>query len=346
MSKTLTPPRRKRLGQAGVVVVALLFGALAVRLLRHELRPEVWAQLPAAIEALPLWRIVGAVVVAVVVYLWLGWFDRLGFFVVKRDIEAPFAVRTGFMGYAIAHNLGLAPVTGTAFRARRYRAHGVPAEKVARVYGSNVVTMWSGYMLALGTTLVLAPPGVLPGGPTLERILGILLVSVVVAYVFVAWVGVPPIGFRRVSIAVPTARWAALQVLTGGVHWSLSALVLWLVLPGGISFIAVLSALCMGQIVAAVSHIPGGVGVLEGALLVLLGDQLDRTTVVAGVLLFRAVYYVMPLGLTVVMLVSGRVVDVVTGRRRSPPPSSPSPSPSPSPSSSSSADPEVVPLPG
>ncbi|MDP2339841.1 MAG: YbhN family protein [Deltaproteobacteria bacterium] len=314
MSRALSPLARKRLGQALVGIVALLFAALAIRMLRHELRPEVWARMPAAIEALPLWRIIGAVVVAVGVYTWLGCFDRLGFLVVRQPISTPFAMRTGFMAYAIVHNLGLALFTGTAFRAHRYRARGISAGTIARIWGSNVVTMWTGFLLACGTALLWRPPGVLHG-VVLERLIGAALIAVVVAYVVAAFIGVRPLRVKSFSIAVPQPTFAIAQTLTGAVHWSLSALVLTLVLPDNPFFVDVLAALCMAQVVAAASHIPGGVGVLEGMLLLLLGGEggLDRTGVIAGVLLFRAVYFLFPFALTIVGYAVGRVVVIVTG---------------------------------
>ena len=316
MLAALTPLRRKRLGQLGVAVVAVVFATLAVRMFRSELRPEVWAQLPAAIDALPLWRVVGAVVVVVGVYTWLGWFDRVGFFVVKQPISTPYALRTGFMGYALAHNLGLAPVTGTAFRARRYHPRGIATTLVARIYGNNVTCMWLGFALALGTALIVHPSGALRIDPLLERGVGVLLVGVSSAYVVAAFVGVPPLRIKRLSVQVPPGRWALVQVLSGALHWTLSATVLWLVLPGDPMLVEVLGALCLAQVVAGMSHIPGGVGVLEGMLLLQLGATLERTGVIAAVLLFRAVYYLLPLGLTVLMLVAGHVVAAVNHLQR------------------------------
>jgi phosphatidylglycerol lysyltransferase len=316
MQNTLSPIARKRLGRVVGVVVALIFAALAVRVLRAELQPEVWARLPVALEALPLWRVVAAVVVVVVVYCWLGWFDRLGFLVVRQSIGTGFAVRTGFMAYAIVHNLGFALFTGTAFRAHRYGGSGTATSTIARVYGSNIVTMWLGYGVALGVALLVRPPAALHAGAALERIIGALLLAVVVAYVVVAVVGVRPLRVRRLAVAVPGAALAILQVFSGALHWTLSAVVLWLVLPDGPGLVDVVGALCLAQIVAALSHIPGGVGVLEGTLLLLLGGEggLDRTGVVAGVLLFRAVYFLLPFALTLVMLVVGRVVVTIAKR--------------------------------
>ncbi len=308
MPSAVTPPGRKRLGQVGVVVTAVVFLLLALRLLQHELQPEVWAGLPGALEALPPWRVGAAVVGAVVVYCWLGWFDRLGFFVVQRPMSTAFAVRTSFMAYALAHNLGLGLLTGPAVRARRYRSRGISAETVARIYGSNVVTMWLGYALVLGVTLIWRPPNGLPIEPVWSRVAGVALVALPLAYLVVAWAGLRPVRVRRLSVAVPGLGWAGAQVLSGALHWTLSALVLWLLLPRYLCFVDVLGALCIAQVVVAFSHVPAGVGVLEGTLLLLIGEDVDRTGFIAGVLLFRAVYYLLPLALTALNLMGGRVV--------------------------------------
>ena len=99
------------------------------------------------------------------------------------------------------------------------------------------------------------------------------------------------------------------QLGAGVVHWSLSAVILWLLLPPGIAFAAVFGALCVAQIAVVVAHVPGGVGVLEGMLLLLLRGQVDPASLAAACVLYRLAYYLLPLGLTALMLGTESIVS-------------------------------------
>ena len=49
----------------------------------------------------------------------------------------------------------------------------------------------------------------------------------------------------------------------------------------------------IGNLAALVSHVPGGLGVLEGVVMVLL----PGSSVIGGLLVFRAVYFFVPLAI-------------------------------------------------
>jgi uncharacterized membrane protein YbhN (UPF0104 family) len=310
---------RSRATQAFGAAVGVVFLVLAVRLLRSELKPEVWAQVPVALAALPVWRVGAAVVAAVAVYVGLGFFDLLAARIVGAPLSPSYAIRTGFMGYALTHNLGLSAFTGTALRLHRYRRRGVAGADVARLYVSNVVTMWLGFAMALGVVIVVAPTGLLPLSERAERFAGATLIAVAVGYVFLCSRHLKPLKVRGHAMALPRGTEAALQVSAGVLNWILAAAVLWLLVPPGPALAEVLTALCFGQVVVVVSHVPGGVGVLEGTLLLMLRGKVDPAALAAGVVLYRAVYYLLPLALACGIVVIEKVVQRHRRRRATAP---------------------------
>ena len=58
-----------------------------------------------------------------------------------------------------------------------------------------------------------------------------------------------------------------------------------------------LAALLIGAVAAAVTHVPGGLGVLDFVVVTMLAGIAARPELVAAVLLYRAAYYLLPLAL-------------------------------------------------
>jgi hypothetical protein len=65
------------------------------------------------------------------------------------------------------------------------------------------------------------------------------------------------------------------------------------------------------------SHAPGGLGVFDAAMLVALW-QFDKESVLAGLLLFRLLYYIIPFALALTILGSREIWLNLSGTRRSP----------------------------
>jgi len=304
----LQPTTRARIGQVAGAVVGVLFLVLAVRLLRHELSPDVLARIPAAVASLQWWQIGGAVVVSVLVHLWLGLFDKLGLSTLGiTNVPTKAAVRTGFIAYSFVHNIGLSALTGNVIRMKRYAAYNVRPASVAKLFVCLIATMWIGFTVAFGASILVWPTGLLPMSIGVERALGIAMLAVVAGYILLCRFG--PARLRRddATLKLPDARHATAQVAMGTINWAATAFVLWLVLPESAAYHDVLAALCMAQVVVIASHVPGGVGVLEGTLLVLLGDRVDPAGLAAGVVLFRAIYFLLPFVISIAVLIGEQV---------------------------------------
>jgi phosphatidylglycerol lysyltransferase len=56
------------------------------------------------------------------------------------------------------------------------------------------------------------------------------------------------------------------------------------------------------QFVGLVSHVPGGLGVFEAAMLLLVPAELARYPIIGALALFRVIYYLVPLAAASIML--------------------------------------------
>jgi uncharacterized protein (TIRG00374 family) len=69
----------------------------------------------------------------------------------------------------------------------------------------------------------------------------------------------------------------------------------------GLAFPAVLGFFLLAQIAGMVSQIPGGLGVYETVMILLLKPFLPASTVLSSLLAYRAIYYLIPLILATVL---------------------------------------------
>jgi uncharacterized membrane protein YbhN (UPF0104 family) len=73
------------------------------------------------------------------------------------------------------------------------------------------------------------------------------------------------------------------------------AALLFVLMPTGVTYSAVLGALLIAAVASAIAHIPAGIGVLEAVFIALLGHQVPQPQMLAALLAYRACYYLGPL---------------------------------------------------
>lgn len=271
-----------------------------------------------AILATPTWAILLSVGFTVISFAALAAYDVLA---VKSSVEEPVPFRTaafaGAAGYAVSNALGFPVMTGGSVRYRLYSASGLNMADITRVVTMAWATFWLGCALVVGFFMVIEPGSVahaLAISPIITNLIGVFLLGLVLA--FVAWVST---GDRRVSIlgwslSMPDKRVVIGQLAAGAIDMAAAGAALYVLLPEavqpGIGTFAVVfaAALTLGII----AHTPGGIGVFEAAILSGLG--LTATPEVVGSLvLFRVIYYVLPL---VVAAGALATAEVIRRRRR------------------------------
>src|SRR6185503_10423016 len=72
-------------------------------------------------------------------------------------------------------------------------------------------------------------------------------------------------------------------------------------------FTAFLTAFLAAQLLGLVSHVPGGVGVFEGLMVLLLKPFLSSGTLLPALIVYRAVYYLLPLTVALAVLIADEV---------------------------------------
>jgi uncharacterized membrane protein YbhN (UPF0104 family) len=134
----------------------------------------------------------------------------------------------------------------------------------------------------------------------------------------VAWVWHRPrtIGRGGWEVQLPNGRSTLLQIAIGIVDLAFCALAMYTLLPTEphIDFVTLAVIFVAATLLGFASHAPGGLGVFDAAMLVALW-QFDREELLAGLLLFRLLYYIAPFALSLVILGARELVIGVGGAK-------------------------------
>ena len=299
----------KSLLGTGFKVLPALFFLAALLILVEESRRISAAHLWARLALIEPRQWISALLATACGYAVLTLYDYLGLRVIGRELPYRAAAKGAFLSFTISHNIGLGWISGSSMRQRVYGPMGVPVADIVRLTVFNSVTFFIGAFVLLGAVLVSEPEVVLPLLPlplSIVQLAGIGSWALVLLYLLLCASRRRPVGWRNVHLPVPRPATAVAQMLLSTVDIGLAALTLYLLLPGelGISFPWLLGVYMIALSASVLTHIPGGLGILETLILWSFPD-VPRTPLLAGLIAFRLTYYLVPLA-AALLLISGR----------------------------------------
>jgi len=281
------------------VVLSLTIIAVALVVLYRILRDIDLDELIDAIEATD-WRtlFIAALFVAGG-YLTLTFYDLFALRTIGRlDVPYRIAALSGFTSYAIGHNVGASVFSGGAVRYRIYSASGLSVIDVTKICFVAGLTFWLGNATVLGLGVLYSPQAAraLDQLPLWSnRLLAVVILALLAAYV--AWVWVKPrvIGREGWQVTLPGGPLTLLQIVIGIIDLACCAAAMYMLVPDepNLGFVTVAVIFVAATLLGFASHAPGGLGVFDAAMLVAL-PQIPKEDLIAGLLLFRALYFMVP----------------------------------------------------
>ncbi|WNW10894.1 lysylphosphatidylglycerol synthase domain-containing protein [Pseudomonas sp. DTU_2021_1001937_2_SI_NGA_ILE_001] len=282
-----------------------LFFFIAVPVLLFLLVKNLdWQEVLQALRSYKASTLALAAGVAATSYLVYCGFDILARFYTRHRLSIAQVIPVTFVCYAFNLNLS-SWVGGIALRYRLYSRLGLDVPTITRVLSLSLITNWLGYMLLAGVVFSAGflelPPEWSIGSTTL-RLIGLGLLALCAAYLLAcrfsrrrSWT------VRDQEIVLPSLGQALLQAGLGALNWSLMALVIFTLLPEKAFYPAILGVLLISSIAGVITHIPAGLGVLETVFITLLAHQFSKSTLLAALIGYRAIYFLLPLLLAVVV---------------------------------------------
>jgi len=284
--------------------LALLFFAAVAGLLFRLGSNVEWTEVWSGARANTLATLLLAALLAATSHALVSSFDLLGRHVTGHGLPVARVWSIAWVSYVFNLNLG-ALVGGAGFRWRLYSRQGLGNTVIAQVYGLSVVTNWLAYLVLLGAVLLFWPIA-LPEDWQMGRH-GLTVIGVAAPLIAVAYVLACALAPRRHwqwrghDIDLPTGRVAIVQLMLSAINWLVIGTLIYILLRRQVDFSLVLGVTLLAAVAGAIAHVPAGLGVLEAVFVAMLAHVLARNEVLAAMLTYRALYYLGPLVLAVVV---------------------------------------------
>jgi uncharacterized membrane protein YbhN (UPF0104 family) len=289
------------------ILISLTMITIAAIVLYRILRDIDTDALIDAIDATDWKTLIIAGLFVVAGYLTLTFYDLFALRTIGRP-EVPYRVAAlaGFTSYAIGHNVGASVFSGGAVRYRIYSNWGLSVIEVTKICFLSGLTFWLGNATVLGLGVLRAPQAAraidqLP--LWCNRTIALIILALLVAYV--AWVWVKPrvIGRDGWQVTLPGGPLTLIQIAIGIIDLACCAAAMYMLVPDepNLGFVTVAVIFVAATLLGFASHAPGGLGVFDAAMMVALW-QFDKEDLLAGLLLFRLLYYIIPFVISLAVL--------------------------------------------
>lgn len=290
----------KRLWQILPTMLGLLLLAGAIYVLQKEFRNLKLADIQVALAAIPnasLWAGFGCTLLA---YAILTVYDRLGTVYAGHPVGYARNAFASFCAYTLAHNIGVAAVSGAAVRYRLYAHWGLSPVEIGKVIAFCAFTFGLGALPLAGLILIFEPSAIPFFGEVLPLwalyAIGAVLWALSLTYILLSKL-LGKVRLFGADLELPNIKLALLQIVLATVDVAVTAGILYSLLPPapGMTFVRFLGIYLASYSAGILASLPGGIGVFDTAILIGLAPFYDTPTIVSGIVVFRLYYYIIPL---------------------------------------------------
>ncbi|MDR3256370.1 MAG: phosphatidylglycerol lysyltransferase domain-containing protein [Endomicrobium sp.] len=286
-------------------------GALA--LLHNQLKNLNYVDIINALKAIPSFKIIIALFLALSYYLILGGYDILAFKYIgaKVPLKPKDVLFTCFISNVLGSNTGYSMLFGGSIRYRLYSMYNVSMVNVTKVLLFSSATIWLG-LLTIGGLIFTFAPVSLEGIVDFNfstRIIGLFFIVILILYILLSTLHSRPIKVFNWTITFPDIKIVSSQILLATCDWLIASLTLYVLLPSGeIPYFVLLKVFLVSQLLGIISQVPGGMGVFEASIALLLPNSASNSGVIGGLLAYRVVFYFFPLLIALILLGSFEIM--------------------------------------
>ncbi len=283
----------RRLGlAASLLIIAISLSIFARTLMRID-----FAKFRAAFAATGGDQILMAFGFTTLSYLALTGYDGLALRHLHVKVPYRLTALASFASYAVSFTLGFPLVTGGAVRYWLYSPAGLTAGNIASLTIVAGITFWLGMGLIVGVGFMSSAGAVSEIDhfhPLANQLIGLSAIGLLVLYL--VWVGV--LRWRGATIVgnfrLPGPLLTLGQMTLGVIDVCSASAALYVLLPrdATITFPTFATVYSFAAMLGIASHSPGGLGVFEATILQAVGGDVDA--LLASLLLFRGIYYIVP----------------------------------------------------
>lgn len=287
------------------VALAVAGVALAAFLLHRIFREYSLQEFQSAVSSAPKTRLAAAFGLAAASYLCLTLFDWMASRYAGFPMPWRRAAHASFTALSLGHNIGFAALSSGAVRYRFYTRWGMSREGVAKVILFCGATVVLGLLALVGCTFILRSADAakitgLSEGAAVTC--GAAALALCMAWLVCAAFIRRPLKVRRWSFTFPPLRLAIGQIAVGSINFALVAACLHQSVRAfaDVSYPSVATAYVLANAASLVSHVPGGLGIIESVIVYLV----PGSNLIAALIVFRTTYFFIPFIIGVISFAS------------------------------------------
>lgn len=284
----------------------VLFG-LSLWAIGHELREFSPEELLRSLQAIPWQFLLLAIGLTFLNYIALTGYDALALQYIRHRLPYSKTALVSVISYAVSNSVGFALLSGSAIRYRFYIPWGLSATQIAYIIAFCNISFWLGLLTVGGLIFILQPvavPALLHLPFTSVRPIGGIFLTVILGYLI--WNGISQKALRLGSWVLPhlPVKLCLLQLLITSLDWFFAAGVFYTLLPhaSAVPLLVFFGVYLLAQLAGVISNVPGGLGVFETVMLLLLSPPISSAELFGALIAYRGIYYFLPLAIAVVLL--------------------------------------------
>ncbi len=286
----------------GTILACVVF-AVSIWVIGRELRGFEYAEVWEYLREFPILYVLFALGLTALTFVVLTGYDALALRYVDAELSTRRIVFSAFIGYAVSQAIGNPLLTGGSVRYRLYSSWGLSPPQVAKAILFAGVSFWLGFFTLGGGVLLVTPLELASAFnlPFPASVLGGVCLLPVVAYTALTVLRDDALEFWGWSFQVPPRWMLPVQVALAAGDLLLASSVVYVLLPPeiGLSFPFLVVVYLIALLAGLVSHVPGGLGVFEGIMLLLLTPEVPPPIVLGSLLAYRGIFHLLPLVLAV-----------------------------------------------
>jgi phosphatidylglycerol lysyltransferase len=297
----------KKLTRLAPISLSLLLFGISLWAIIHELRKYDIQDVVNSLIAIPRPYLMLAIALTLVNYILFTGYDTLAVYHLRQPLPYRRAALVAIVSYAISNSIGFALLSGSAIRYRFYSAWGFSAAKIAQIIAFCNLSFWLGFFAVGGVIFALQPiatPESLHIPFESVRPIGYIFLGIIAAYLLWSGLSRKPLKIKKLVFPHLPVKLSLIQIALTSLDWMLAAAVLYVLLPvpKHLSYFNFFGIYLLGQLAGIISNVPGGLGVFETVLVLLLAPIISADRLLGVLLAYRGVYYFLPLGISLLLL--------------------------------------------
>ncbi len=294
-------PAKYNLRKIATPAIALLFFSFAVFLLHRLLNQYHYNDIKNAFYAIPTIDIFSCLFFTASSYFFLTLYDTLAFLYIDKPLAYPRVALTSFISYTFANNTGsLSILTSSSIRYRFYSGWGFSGIEIARIIWFCMASFWLGYLFLTGMSFLVTPPAHIIAikitQTAILRVIGVFFLLLIGVYLTITLTRKGSVRILKWDLKFPPPQLAVGQIAVAVLDLLSVATALYVLLPEmNLPFYSFISLFLLAMMLGLLSNVPGGLGVFESIMLLMLTPYAEPSRVISALLLFRSIYYLLPL---------------------------------------------------